>query len=37
MPVLKPPKPGGTGSKTADNTWTLILKPGESVDVQQEK
>ena len=42
MPVLKPPKPGGgNGSakpqKDEEATWILILKKGESVEVQYEK
>ena len=36
MPVLKPPKPGGT-DKVKDEVWTVVLKPGEVINVEYEK
>lgn len=39
MPVLKPPKPGGNGTKagTKEEVWTVVLKPGEVINVEYTK
>ena len=38
MPVLKPPKPGGglRPDSNQEEVWTIILKPGEVLDVKYE-
>lgn len=37
MPVLKPPKPGGgLRPENQEEVWTIILKPGEVLDVKYE-
>jgi hypothetical protein len=37
MPVLKPPKPGGNKTGATSGEWTLILKDGETVNIEYEK
>lgn len=34
MPVLKPPKPG---EKSSSGEWTVVLKPGETINVEYEE
>lgn len=43
MPFLKPPAPKDPGSlraseekKEKEEVWTLVLKPGEVIDIQYE-
>jgi hypothetical protein len=39
MPVLKPPKPGGDGKAVKEDkeVWTIVVKKGESLNVEYEK